>query len=91
MVQAIENRSLVRCTPRGEPRPGPADGWSTAVVLVERTSPAGAAADLMTDAVGREYTALVPPDLVPRLSGERVWTVEVEVTGPKRITIRSLG
>lgn len=90
MVQAMDNRSLVWCTPTGEPRPGPAPGWSLVVVIIERTSPAGAAADLMTDAAGNEYTALVPPELVPRLSGKRVWRVEAEVTGPKRITIRSL-
>ncbi|HBO54400.1 hypothetical protein N5P18_12805 [Janibacter terrae] len=90
MVQAMENRSLVWCAPGSRPEEGPAPGWCTVPVSVERTEPVGEVAHLMTDAAGDEYTALVPPELVERLSGEPSWVVEVEVTGPRRITVRSV-
>lgn len=90
MVQAMDNRSLVWCAPDAPPQEGPAPGWCLVPVVVERATPAGDAAHLMGDSAGTEYTALVPPELVERLSGEPSWVVEVEVTGPRRITIRSV-
>lgn len=89
MVQAIENRSRVWCEPAGPPTPGPAPGWSTLPVHVRRTAPIPGNADLMGDASGRDYTAIVPPAVMDELAGREAWVVEAEVVGPHRIAVRA--
>lgn len=89
MVQAIENRSRVWCVPAGPPTPGPAPGWSTLEVAVRRTAPISGRADLLGDAPGREYTAIVPPAVMDELAGHEIWVVEAEVVGPHRIAVRA--
>jgi hypothetical protein len=90
MVQAARNRSLVRCTPVGTPRPGPADGWWDCRVHVEEATGVPGWDHLLADAPGGELDALVPPDVVPGLSRRHQWSVVVELVGPHRIRIRSL-
>lgn len=90
MVQAIENRARVTCHAIGPPRPGPATDWSTYTVRIDRVDPLPGWPNLLADAVGREYTAAVPPRLVPLLSARAAWTVEAEVVGPHRITVTEL-
>lgn len=90
MVQAIENRSRVWCVPAGKPEPGPAPGWSSLAVLVERAAAVPGSIHLMADAAGREYTAIVPPTLFDELAAQEIWAVEAEVVGPHRIVVRAL-
>lgn len=89
MVQAIENRSWVQCTPLGPSSPGPAPGWSSFLVRIERTTPLPGRHDLLEQAGGREYTAVVPPGLVEELASQPVWTAEAEVVGPHRIVLKA--
>ena len=90
MVQAIENRSRVWCSPASAPAPGPAPGWSSLTVRIHRTAAVEGLAHLMAEATGRDYTALVPPTVMDALDGLETWSVEVEVVGPHRIAVRGI-
>ena len=90
MVSAAENRSRVWCSPVSEPEPGPSPGWVTSTVRIERTAELPETANLMAEATGREYTALVPPAFAGELATTRNWVVDVEVVGPHRIAVRDV-
>lgn len=90
MVQAIENRSRVWCRPHGQPGTGPAEGWSTYTIRVERSEEIPGNAHLMADSAGREYQAIVPPALACHLADEDAWVVDVEVVGPNRVAVREI-
>ncbi|GAA1797624.1 hypothetical protein [Agromyces neolithicus] len=88
MVQPIENRAGVQCRPIGPPRPGPAPEWTTQTVRVERVTELPGWPNLLAEAVGREYTAIVPPQVSPQLAAEAIWNVEAELVGPHRIAVK---
>ena len=90
MVQPIENRAGLECRPIGPPRPGPAPDWSTQTVRVERVTELPGWANLFAEAVGDEYTVVVPPHLATALAAESVWNVEAELVGPHRIAVKEL-
>jgi|GEM_PF-6195478 len=90
MVQAIENRSWVQCTPLGPSEPGPAPGWSSLPIRIERTAALPGWPDLLAEAAGREYTAIVPPALVEEFAAQPLWTAEAEVVGPHRIALKAV-
>ena len=90
MVQPIENRAGLECRPIGPPRPGPAPDWSTQTVRVERVTELPGWANLFAEAVGDEYTVIVPPHLATALAAESVWNVEAELVGPHRIAVKEL-
>lgn len=90
MVQPIENRAALECRPIGPPRPGPAPDWSTQTVRIERVTELSGWANLLAEAVGGEYTVIVPPHLAPALAAESVWRVEAELVGPHRIAVKEL-
>ena len=89
MVQAIENRSWVQCTPLGPSKPGPSLGWSSIPVRIERTTALPGWPDLLSEAGGREYTAIIPPGLIDELAARPVWTAEAEVVGPHQILLKA--
>ena len=90
MVQPVENRAGLECRPIGPPRQGPAPEWSTQTVRVERVTELSGWANLLAEAVGREYTVVVPPHLATALAAESVWNVEAELVGPHRIAVKEL-
>jgi len=90
MVQPVENRAGLECRPIGPPRPGPAPDWSTQTVRVERVTELSGWANLLAEAVGSEYTVIVPPHLAPALAAESVWHIEAELVGPHRIAVKEL-
>jgi hypothetical protein len=89
MVQAIANRSWVQCTPLGPSKPGPSLGWSSFLVRIDRTTALPGWRDLLSEAHGREYTAIIPPGLIDELEAQPAWTAEAEVVGPHRIVLKA--
>ncbi len=89
MVQVAENRSYVECRPVGVAEPGPNEGWHTTLVRVERVEPMAGWSDLLGEAAGREYTAIVPERAWEQLEDRAVWRVEASLVGPHRIAVRS--
>jgi hypothetical protein len=89
MVSAMENRARVVCRPVGPAHEGPGEEWLEQPVVLDAAEPLEGCADLLTPAVGRRLSALVPRALSALVSGEASWEGEAELVRPGVIRLRA--
>lgn len=90
MSQVRENRSTVTLVAIDAAGEGPDERWRTCRVRVTQAEEVDGYANLLSSALPREFTALVPTDVAEALAAGGTLRVSASLAGPGTIRVESI-